>query len=172
MRTISNKSNGPLSLNVQHSNFEQQFELYKLRAEENERNFLSLRTIEWQVPFQVYAACGAVVATFYAIRGDAVFGLEKQTVAALAIAVLLAVFVVTFFWQWQILRRLHFNRAMQQAYLDAMHSAVCKKLSIPSTVRVPGFKFWWAFVPMAVLNCVAFGTAVVFILFATPVGRG
>ena len=147
---------------------QQQFELYRLRAEENERNFLSLRSIEWQIPFQLYAACGAIAAGFFALKDYKAFGFSIQETAFASLVFLTLVFVATFFLQWQILRRLHFNRGMQQEYLKKLHAAVPSDVPVPPDLVKPSFNYWWAFVPMQFINLLVVASVATFILNATP----
>jgi hypothetical protein len=147
---------------------QQQFELYRFRAEENERNFLSLRTVEWQIPFQIYAACGAIAAGFYSLKDYKGFGLNIHQTATVALLLLLVVFCIAVFWQTQILRRLHFNRAIQQEYIKLLHAKVAPDITVPSRVFVPKNHGWWAFLPMQIINFLVFGSVAAFIVNATP----
>ena len=40
------------------------YDVYKFRAEEFERNFFSLRQVEWKVVLQLYAGYGVVTAAY------------------------------------------------------------------------------------------------------------
>lgn len=143
------------------------FELYRLRSEEFERNFFSLRTIEWQIAFQIYAGYAAVATAFFGLRGTAGFGMAPVTLAALSILALLLLAAVGFFCQFQTQRRLHFTRSMQNAYLSYLHNVSEPELDIPKGVIKPRFGQWWAFWPLQLLNAATAVAITVSILYST-----
>ena len=147
---------------------QQLFELYRLRAEEFERSFYSFRTVEWQVAFQVYAGYAAVTAGFFALKAEKGFGIGPISLAVFSLLLLSLIFFVGLFWQWQILRRLHYSQKMKFVYLDKLHEVVGAQLPLPDGLRRPSFPRWWAFVPMQILNVAAFFAIGVAILNATP----
>ena len=132
--------------------FQQQFELYRLRAEEYERSFYSLRGVEWQVAFQIYAGYAGVAAGFFSLRGFERITLAETTLATVSLLLLVLLFGVGLFCQFQIQRRLHFTRTMQNAYLKSIHQVLAPELSIPAGTIVPGFQRWWAFRPLQIVN--------------------
>ena len=147
---------------------ENQFELYRLRSEYFERNFYSLRLIEFQLAFQIYAAYAAIGGAFFALTYGYKAILSTWLVLGTTVLLLL-VFALGFICQWQILRRLHFSQHMQNRYIDYLHENIpelepgeSKKIIFqirwPFVRRQyvlekrPGFRKWWAFAPMLVVN--------------------
>ena len=147
-----------------------QFELYRLRSEYFERNFYSLRLIEFQLAFQIYAAYAAIGGAFFALT----YGYKAIPSAWLvngSTALLALVFLSGLFCQWHILRRLHFSQHMQNRYIDYLHKNIpTPELGPGATEKIrfqlmwpfvrkkfvlerrPGFKKWWAFLPMVIVN--------------------
>lgn len=147
--------------------FEHQAALYRLRAEEFERNLLSFRAVEWQLYFQVYAGYASVAAAIFAMRTS-----ERSTVpgpasSVIALAILLIIFFAGLFCQLQIQRRLHFTRGMQNTYLEALHLQLAPELRIPEGTLRPGFQKWWAFVPQLLLNLSSLGAVAMYIVLST-----
>ena len=135
---------------------QQHFELYRLRFEYFERNFYSLRTVEWQVAFQIYAGYAAVAGGFFALKSHKDFTLGEPTLAIISILLLILLLVVGTFWQYQILVRLHYCQNMQFAYLDSLHKAVAPHLSPTDGAVMPRYRRWWAFRPMMAINVATF----------------
>lgn len=148
-------------------NFQQQTELYRLRAEDFERNFLSFRSVEWQLAFQTYAGYAMVGAGLVAINSSKSDELFPPTPSAIALVMLAMIFWASVFCQFQIQRRLHFTRTMQNTYLDRLHEVLAPKLPLPTGAVVPSFQKWWAFVPQLLINFATVFAITAYILRAT-----
>ena len=144
------------------------FELYRLRAEEYERSFLSLRTVEWQVAFQAYAAFASIAIGFFTLIDRKDLNIAPTLLGAIAIALAVVVLGIAVFWQFQIQSRHRHYRDRQNAYLKRMHKLVAPELTRNVSMPEPKFKTWWAFVPMLVLYVLSFASVVGAILVATP----
>lgn len=133
---------------------QQQFDLCKLRAEEYERSFYSLRTVEWQVALQSYVGYGAITAGFTALN-DPSKGLHASNAEALLCIVgLIVLLAVAIFWQWQIQQRMHLARKLQNRYLTLLHKRTCVP-DLQKEEKEPDYQNWWAFAPWALTNVIA-----------------
>ena len=131
----------------------QLFELNRLRAEELERNFYSLRTIEWQVYFQLLSGLAAITSGFYFLRTLDVFKLVDRYVATATLGLLCASLAIALYLLARVQERVHFTREMQNQYLLAMHAAhPGSNLAIPSDLKKPKDKHTWAARPMKILS--------------------
>lgn len=149
------------------THFELQTQLYQLRAEEFERNFLSFRSVEWPLAFQIYAGYALVGAGLVASNAATPSNPLPPTPSAFALLLLLIIFGSSLFCQLQIQRRMHFTRSMQNAYLNRLHEALAPSLPIPAGTIAPRYQKWWAFVPMLLVNLASLCAVAGYIVRAT-----
>lgn len=94
-------------------------EVYKIRAEDFAQNFMSLRTVEWQIIFQVYVGYGAIGIGYHALQKPYS---PNVALGFGAIFATLVVFAVSAFVLYQIKDRLNWTRKMQNRYLAMLHA--------------------------------------------------
>ena len=146
---------------------ENEFDLCQLRSEYFERNFYSLRKIEFQLAFQIYAGYAAIGGAFFALRANGYDAISPERLADASALLLTLVLIAGVFCQWQILRRLHFSQHMQFVYIKYLHSKIARELDADKGEERPGFRKWWAFVPMLIVNLSVYVSLLIAILLAT-----
>lgn len=144
--------------------FDGQVALYRHRAEEFERSFYSLRTMEWQLVFQTYTGYAAVAAAYVGIRTIID---HSPLVGATFLFLLAVIFVASSFLLFQVQRRMHFTRSMQNAYLTELHRVLAPQINVPQGVVVPSFPRWWAFVPQQGLSITASAAIGAYVFYTT-----
>ena len=139
-------------------------DLFRFRAEEFERNFESLRGIEWRTAIQVFSGYAAIGIAYYTLHdkygGSWYLGLT-------AIFLTLILYAANTYLACQVQKRLHFTRSMMKAYLQKLHE-VCgvPELDIPAGANKPGMIKWWAFVPQVILSTAAMLALLVYVYVA------
>jgi hypothetical protein len=117
-------------------------DLFNIRAKDYSENFFSLRGIEWTVVYQLLAGLALIGGAYTQMPGD----LKEEILARIGFFALATIsFIGWVFLAWQIQRRLHWTRAMQDAYLDGIQKSL---LGVPRPLGPPNPRFprWYAFV--------------------------
>lgn len=96
-------------------------DLLKARADELERNFYSLRTVEWTVVFQSYAGFAAVAIVYHHLYESYGWWLGAAATTALSFILLTSIYLSI-----RIQERLHVNRDIMNQYYEELH----KKLGV------------------------------------------
>lgn len=94
------------------------YDLYKLKAEDFARNFLSLRDVEWKVTWQLLTGYAAIAAAYPPLRKLYV---DSQLLTCAAVVAPTALFVTGWYLSARIQERLHNTRRLQNAYLTKLH---------------------------------------------------
>ena len=115
-------------------------DLYKLRAEEFERNCNFLRGIEWKVIFQVFAGYALIAAAWSKAKG-VIPDSSKLPCVMITSAILL--FGLTCWYMVCLFKRISWTRKMQNKYLEKLRETV--KADILSVGPEPKFKVCYAF---------------------------
>lgn len=141
------------------------YDIYRMRAEEFERNFESLRGIEWRTTFEIFAG--------YAAIGIAYFHLHAKhggcwRLGAGATAVTLILFLSHCYFSLRIQERMRYARAMMNEYLKELHR-ICnaKEIPAPAGVKEPIRKGWWAFGIQLALSITVMLSLIIYIAATT-----
>jgi len=128
-------------------------DFFKARAADYAQNFLSFRGVEWTVVYQLLAGFALLGAAFTQVPD----GIKHLCWARAGFTGLAStMFFAWLFLAWQLQRRLHWIRKMQNAYFDSVRRSLLE-IPIPSVTddASPKFVRWYAF---AVQLCVAVAT--------------
>jgi hypothetical protein len=141
-------------------------DLYKLRAEEFARSFESLRSLEWQVTFQLYAGYALIGAAYaYLISNDKIP--HNPILSWMTIVAIIIMFVVVLYLSIRIQERQEYARAMQNAYLDKLHEIMkVPQLEKQLGTMTPKHPRWYAFLIQTILS-VAFAMGLIAFVFLT-----
>lgn len=128
-------------------------DFFKVRAADYAQNFFSLRGVEWTVVYQLLAGFALLGAAFTQMPN----GIKNLHWARFGfIGLASTIFFAWIFLAWQLQRRLHWTRKMQNAYFDSIQKSL---LEIPAPLisddARPKFIRWYAF---AVQLCVVIAT--------------
>jgi hypothetical protein len=141
-------------------------EFYRQRAEEYERNFMSLREIEWRLAIEVftgYAAIGIAYFTIIYYQGASI----RFCVGS--IFLVLVLFGVIAFLSYCVQKRLHDCRGKQKAYIEsAFLVSEIAKLQLPPNYVAPLWPEWYAFACQQFLSGTAAVSLILYFLFTTP----
>jgi len=109
---------------------QQVVDLYTLRAEDFARNFESLRRLEWNTTFQVYAGYAGIALAYHSVLSPS-FPYRRSAgfVASLLTLLLYGGYLYLLF---HLQRRLHRTRAMQNVYLNKLHEMIASALPEPA----------------------------------------
>jgi hypothetical protein len=135
-------------------------ELLRHRSDELQRNFLSLRVVEWRVAFQSYVGYGTIALAYNSLKpgGGAPCGLSRIMVVATAV-----LYFTSLYFSVRLQERLHFLREAQNRYLDALH----RKLNVPKleagAADGPIHKRWYAFGAFQMIHLFAFFGILVYV---------
>lgn len=112
-----------------------EMELCKLKAEDYQKNFDALRTVEWHVTTEMFAGYAAIALAFTALREH---GASMGPVALGAIVVTVILYVTTLYLSLRIQERLHVTRDDANAYFDKLHQLLrFRPLELPSDAVWP-----------------------------------
>lgn len=142
-------------------------ELCRIRAEEFERNFESIRAIEWRNALEVF--------TGYAVIGIAYWQLHEKypgsKLLGLGAGLLtLILYSCNLYISRRVQERLHFTRDMQNLYLARIHELLNVRRieqDPPPHVRRPIHGKWWAHVPQTILSTAAMLALLTYVLGTT-----
>src|SRR3972149_12157041 len=80
---------------------------------------------------------------------------SSKYVGIIALAITVIFFLATTFVGFQIQRRMHFTRFMQNLYLEKIRTAVTAEDVNPSALCRPRFLKWYVFLPQTILSAAA-----------------
>lgn len=125
-------------------------ELYKLMAQDFADRFESMRKLEWQTTFQVYAGYGALGVVSSHLY-DKLPGSRALGVAGILVVGVL--WGCTFYVSLRIQERLRYTRDMQNVYLDKLHEVMnISKLARPAATPELKHQYRWAWRAQTVLS--------------------
>jgi len=124
-------------------------DLYRLRAEEYERNFHSLRQVEWQVYLQALPAFVGITAAYFYLKEHKFVVGHDACLALITIGLLSLIAVACTILFFGLQQRLSYTRKMQERYLSALHMTVGAREF--RSAREPLWKHDWAWVPQVIL---------------------
>lgn len=131
----------------------ERFELLRHRADELQRNLLSLRVVEWRVAFQSYAGYGTVALVYNSLKSSSGVSCELGRIMVVGGVVL---YFTSLYFSVRLQERIHFLRDAQNLYLDALH----RRLNVPKLEEEaadrPIHKRWYAFGAFQVIHLLAF----------------
>ena len=96
-------------------------DVYKLRAEEYERSFYSLRKVEWPLAFQSYTAYAAIALAYNKVRDGHI---AHYWLGLACAGLTFIVFALSIYLALRVQERLHCNRMMQARYLNKLHRSL------------------------------------------------
>lgn len=141
-------------------------ELYQLRAEEFERNFMSIREIEWRNAIEVFTGYAALAISYFQIRST------NQSSVWLGVSAILLdsiLFSISLYLSLRVQERLHFTRGMQREYLKKLHEVVnTPELEVPEGISQPKHAKWYAFAAQLGLSATAAVSLLIYFLVTTP----
>jgi hypothetical protein len=141
-------------------------DVYQLRAEEFERNFESIRGIEWRTAIEVFTGYAIIALAYYHLH-------DKHPSSCLlglgAVMAILILFFSNLYLSLRIQERLHFTHAMRNEYYKKLHD-LCEApmLDIPPGVKEPKHKKWWAFAIQMLLSITAMLLLLIYVMVTTP----
>ena len=137
-------------------------DLYRLRAEEFERNFQSMRGIEWRTAIEVFTGYAAIGLSYYHLRDR----YPDSGILALGASVLtILLFLTNLYLSLRVQERLHSTRAMQNVYLKKLHDLCgAPELDLPPEIKRPVHAKWYAFGAQITLSGATMLTLLAYIL--------
>lgn len=133
--------------------FKAKCELLKFRAEEIQRNYLSLRVVEWRIAFQSYAGYGAVALVFNALKSE---NLPLCRLGTVMVVVAVALYFTSLYFSVRLQERLHFLREAQNKYIDALHHKLKVAQLEADAEDTPIHKGWYAFKAFQMVHITVF----------------
>jgi hypothetical protein len=141
-------------------------DLYQLRAEEFAKSFESLRTLEWQVIFQLYAGYTLLGGTYSYLISNGNIG-HKSVFSWMIIGAIILLCVSVLYLNFQIQKRQHHARTMQNAYLSKLHEILkVQRLEMQLGIVTPQHQKWYAFFIQTLLS-VAFAIGLITFVLLT-----
>jgi hypothetical protein len=144
-------------------NLREVIDTLKIRIEEKDRNYFSLRDLEWRTTLQVL--------TFYAAIGISHFNLFPQVknpafLTNWCVFLSIAVFALYFFLSICIQQRLWATRDDRNLYIARLHEVVGEPKHTDEGKLKPMAPYWYAFVTQLLFHILAVITLILFIMYA------
>ena len=128
--------------------FREKCELLKARGEELQRNFLSLRVVEWRIAFQSYIGYGFVAAAYNVLKSN----MTDPCWLSVGMTVVSAILYFTsLYFSIRLQERLHYLHNAGNRYFDALH----RKLKVPKLELAedgPIHPRWYAFIAFQLIH--------------------
>jgi hypothetical protein len=142
-----------------------QRDYYKFRAEQYERNRLSLRSVEWQSAFQLLAQYGVIALAYDQILRHRV----TWPVWPWAIGATIGVFFLHWYFSWRMKERQDWAWAMQNLYTQKIREGMAiDEFETPKGVKDPKHKHWYAFAVHLAMHTVTAAALIAYILTIRP----
>jgi hypothetical protein len=140
----------------------QMIDIYKIRIEEYDRNFLSLRDVEWRTAFQFLTGYVAVGLAFNQIKPSPETPVWWLPTVCIALVALLFGFFLYF--RWRIQWRLWLARDRRQAFSRMLHEVQpATTLEAEANYPLRG-TYWYTFITQVGIHSLAVATIVGFIV--------
>lgn len=137
-------------------------DLLKARADERERNFYSLRTVEWTVVFQSYAGFAVVAAVYHQLQASQGWWLGVAATTALSLLLLTSIYL-----SFRIQERLRVNRDIQNHIYDELHRRLkVERFDVEENGPLHGR--WYALGSHLFVSLAIYSAILLYVLSTTP----
>jgi len=147
-----------------HPQLKEKIDVYKIRIEEFDRNYYSLRDLEWRISLQSLSGYIAVGIAYHAITRDS----PDQVVSRWCAGVVIALSALYAVFRFLLHQRLRYARDTKNEYVKQMHElAGIDRANTEVNYKLWG-KNWYALVMQLLVHILAVVAVVAFVTYEKP----
>jgi hypothetical protein len=147
-------------------NLKERIDVYKIRIEDQDRNYFSLRDLEWRMALQFLFGYVTVGVGYQALRAK---DGPSLLLTYWPIGLTIVLFLAYIFFSLCIQQRLHLARDIKNDYVKKLHdlienTKVDHEEERKSRLRLPG---WYAFLTQITVHTLAVATVIAYVVWTS-----